>query len=81
MSEGIHLDQSLDNEKESQSPGHHFSILFQSMQDLFEKLSILKYSSEFCTEYKCRPIHRLVFDLSLFMSFTHTNVSCNDIRS
>lgn len=53
MTEGIHLDQD-----ETQSPGHHFALVFESMQDLFEKMSLLKYSHDFCTEYKCKPIHR-----------------------
>lgn len=55
MTEGIHQDQAVDDSK---SPGQPFSSLYQSMQDLFEKLSVLKYSQKFCQEYKCKPIHR-----------------------
>lgn len=63
MTEGIHLDQD-----ETQSPGHHFALVFESMQDLFEKMSLLKYSHDFCTEYKCKPIHRYS-DLSFSTHF------------
>lgn len=87
MSEGIHLDHDHDNDdgqqdEDSRSPGHHFSTLYQFMQDLFEKLSILNYSTDFCTEYKCRPIHRyskLSSNISLFSNKPHETIHDNDI--
>ena len=52
---GVRADQ--DNEDDEESPAKAFSI-FSLSQDLYEKLSLLQYSSDFSREYKCKPIHR-----------------------
>ena len=35
-----------------------FLSLYQACQNVHERLICLKYESEFCPEYKCKPIHR-----------------------
>ena len=50
-----------DAEDDTQSPGHHFSALFQSMHDLTDKLLAIDYSKEFSRQYKCPPVSRYFF--------------------
>lgn len=46
---------------EFDSPGEQFLSLFQSMQDLNDKLLALDYSKEFVSTFKCPPINRYFF--------------------
>ncbi|RWS31775.1 intraflagellar transport protein 57-like protein [Leptotrombidium deliense] len=53
-----------DNESkidDSQSPGFHFVSTFQLMHNLNERLILLDYREQFCSQYKCKPIHRYYF--------------------
>ena len=60
MSEGgIHQHQEgRQEDQDAKSPGAGFMSSPNSMQLLYEKLCLVNYSKDFCSEYKCRPIHR-----------------------
>lgn len=44
--------------KSSLGHGDLFQLLYQSCHDVHERLVCLNYESQFCPEYKCKPIHR-----------------------
>lgn len=50
--------ESSSNQDDTRSPGYHFVSNFQWMQNLIEKLILLKYDQQFCPVYKCQPLHR-----------------------
>lgn len=62
MIEGSVNQRNLEGEDgaDSKSPGFSFLSCLNGSQSLYEKLTLLNYHKEFCSEFKCRPIHRFV---------------------
>ncbi|KAI1285995.1 Intraflagellar transport protein 57 -like protein [Halotydeus destructor] len=48
---------------DKQSPGYHYVSNFEAMNGLHDKLSLMQYTRAFCSEYKCKPLHRYYFSL------------------
>lgn len=47
--------------KDEQELNDTFLNIFQASHNLYDKLILLNYLKEFCSLYKCRPIHRYVY--------------------
>ncbi|XP_074597106.1 intraflagellar transport 57 [Brevipalpus obovatus] len=51
----------MSGEDDTLSPGYHFMSNFQASHNLTDKLVLLGYQDEFCSQYKFQPIHRYYF--------------------
>lgn len=46
-----------------ESPGYEYLRSYQNMNNLYQKLLILNYQQDFCSIYRCPPIHRYYFSM------------------
>lgn len=51
------------NENDFESPGYEYLRSYQNMCYLYHKLVVLDYQRDFCSIYKCPPIHRYYFSM------------------
>lgn len=51
------------NESDLDSPGYEFLRSYQNMNNLYQKLVALNYQRDFCSLYKCPPVHKYYFSI------------------
>lgn len=51
------------NENDFESPGYEYLRSYQNMNSLYYKLLILNYQQDFCSIYRCPPIHKYYFSM------------------
>lgn len=51
------------NEMDFESPGYEYLRTYQNMSNLYHKLVVLNYQRDFCSIYKCPPIHKYYFSM------------------
>lgn len=51
------------NENDFESPGYEYLRSYQNMSNLYYKLVALNYQRDFCSLYRCPPIHKYYFSL------------------
>lgn len=49
------------NENDLESPGYEYLRSYHNMNSLYQKLLILNYQEDFCSIYRCPPIHKYYF--------------------